>query len=247
MQLADGLIVHEGYSRRIVVEDYGQRREKTEVIPHGIEVRQDKMAKDVAKRALGAISRRVLLFFGYLAGYKGLDILIDSVQLLAPGQYILFVAGGEPQHLEKNSAYNNYIKRLRLRAGSSAVDVVFAGFVPEARIPIYFSAADLMILPYPEMHACSGPFCLAMTYECPFLVSRPFAEYYGIPPELSFEDNAEALSQKIEEFFDSADLNLRALEWTRNFRQPRLWSQVAKRTLELYCHLLADSRRTNAT
>lgn len=233
-RLANCLIVHEEPLKKILIGNYHVAENKVEVIPHGIEIRKDIIERDTARRTLGVENRRMLLFFGYLAGYKGLEILIEAFRFLDKNHYILFVAGGEPHHLRNNSLYIKRITHLKQTAHKISNNIIFTGFVPEKRISLYFSATDLIIFPYTEMHACSGAFCLALSYKCPFLASKVFTDFCGLPPELSFEYNAKLLGCKIAEFFESEDLRMIAVKWIEKFRNKRLWSNVAKRTSEVY-------------
>lgn len=241
--LANCLIVHEEHLKKILIEDYNVARKKIEVIPHGVEIRKDIVGKEAASQALGVEGRRMLLFFGYLAGYKGLDILIKAFQFLQKDQYVLFIAGGEPHHLADNPLYVKYLAHMKQTAQRISKHIIFTGFVPEEKIAVYFSAADLVIFPYPEMHAFSGPFCFVLSYKCPFLVSKAFANFCGSPPELSFEYNAKSLANKITEFFKSEDFGVRAVEWIEKFKYPRLWSNVARHTMEVYAKLHSNTVR----
>lgn len=236
-RLAHCVIVHERCLKKVLTEDYGVAASKIRVIPHGIEERKDKIEREAARQALGLHGRRMLLFFGYLARYKGLRILTEAFGLIANGDYVLFIAGGAPPLLRDNHTYAQSLADLKERAESISKDIVFTGFVPEPAIPVYFSAADLAVFPYPEMHACSGPFCLALSYDCPFVASRAFGQFYGIPRQLTFEYSTESLARKVAGFFKSADDRATALRWIKSSRNGRLWSDVAQQTRDLYAEL----------
>jgi len=243
-RLACSLIVHEEHTKRILQENYHLAEDKIEVIPHGVEIRKDTLETGTAKRILGVENRRVILFFGYLARYKGLEILIEALGLLSANRHVLLIAGAQVHHLQADPLYIEYLARLKQAADNTQNDAVFSGFVPEERISLYFSAADLVVFPYVDMHACSGPFCLALSYKRPFLVSEAFADFYGLPSELRFRHTAESLGGKIEEFFESESLGSIAGEWTEKFIRQRLWSSVANRTQEVYAKIhsgLADA------
>ncbi|MCG8341939.1 MAG: glycosyltransferase [Chlorobiales bacterium] len=102
--------------------------------------------KKDARRILGLQPQGpVLLFFGYVREYKGLDILIDAMPEIIcryPGARLLIA--GEFYYGEK---------KLRERIGSLGIGgqvKIYAEFVSNERMLLFFSAADVVVLPYRE-------------------------------------------------------------------------------------------------
>lgn len=86
---------------------------------------------------------KVLLFFGYIRHYKGLDILIDSMPdlLKADPGYRLLIAG---ECYEDPAIYHQQIERLEI-----AHVVIFENaYIPNEAVAEYFLAADAVVLPY---------------------------------------------------------------------------------------------------
>ncbi|MCC6839889.1 MAG: glycosyltransferase [Flavobacteriales bacterium] len=83
---------------------------------------------------------RVLLFFGLIRNYKGLDLLIEAFGRLDP-RYHLLIAG-EP--------YGDFSRYQRLIEASPLKDNIHvnARFIADAEVPCFFSAADAVVLPY---------------------------------------------------------------------------------------------------
>lgn len=88
----------------------------------------------------------------YIVGYvgtlktmgmeKGLSVALDSLTLL-PERYVLYIIGGDsPQDIEE---YKNLISKQGL-----SERVFFAGQVPHALVPLYISACDVLIAPFPK-------------------------------------------------------------------------------------------------
>lgn len=99
------------------------------------------LPKHEAQRALGiADDRRVLLFFGFIREYKGLDLLVEAMKAL-PSDITLVVAG-EPYG--DMAWYERAIHRTNLR--ERIIDRI--GYIPDQDVPLYFSAADAVVLPY---------------------------------------------------------------------------------------------------
>lgn len=172
---ADFLVVHEEFFRQVLINEYRVDGSKVWVIPHGVEEPSIIIDSDRAKEILGVGGKKVLLIFGYITGYKGIELLIDAFDLLKSDEsYVLFIAGGEHPRLKGKRKYQEYLRRLRERAAKVSDRIIFTGFVPENMIPIYFSAADLVILPYKYKFSASGPESLAVSYKKHVITFKPF-------------------------------------------------------------------------
>lgn len=170
---ADALIVHDEFFRRVLVGEYGICKSKVFVVPHGVEEAREVIDREEAKRILGVGGKKVLLFFGYITGYKGLELLIDAFDFLKGDEdFVLFIAGGEHPRLRGKRRYREYLRELRERARRVSDRIIFTGFVPEDMIPVYFSAADLVIFPYKFKISASGPESLARSFKKPVIVSN---------------------------------------------------------------------------
>jgi glycosyltransferase involved in cell wall biosynthesis len=93
-----------------------------------------------AKRRLGLEGRRVLLFFGFVRGYKGLAHLLDAVALLDPSYHLLVVG----EFYDDRAAYEPRLARLAERGQVTVVD----RYVPNEEVGRYFLASDLVMVPY---------------------------------------------------------------------------------------------------
>jgi glycosyltransferase involved in cell wall biosynthesis len=97
---------------------------------------------NVAKQQLQLQKKRVLLFFGFVRAYKGLDVLLESMGKLPPDEdYHLLVVGEFYEDVEK---YRKQLDALRERRQLTLVD----RYVPNEEISLYFSAADVLMVPY---------------------------------------------------------------------------------------------------
>lgn len=101
--------------------------------------------QDACKQLDLDYSKPVLLFFGYVREYKGLDILIDAMPEIlrrCPGAQLLI--SGEFYHGEKAC-------RKRIEALGIGEQVrIWAEFVSDERMALFFRAADVVVLPYRE-------------------------------------------------------------------------------------------------
>lgn len=119
-------------------------------------------------------SRKTLLFFGLIRAYKGLDLLIEAMELLPP-DYQLVIAG---------ECYGSFEKYQALIDGSSAKAriLVHNHYIHDEEIALYFSAANALVLPY-RSATQSGVVSVAYHFDLP-MVSTPvgdFAQSIGRP------------------------------------------------------------------
>ena len=127
--------------------------------------------KSEARRLLGLPSdKTILLFFGFIRDYKGLDLLMkayakvrrDNVQCTKD---LLLVVAGE--------FYNNseQYKTLEKELGIEGTIAWHTDFIPDDKVRLYFSAADLIVQPY-KSATQSGVTQIAYHFEKPMLVTN---------------------------------------------------------------------------
>lgn len=231
--LADKIVVHEEEFVGILAE-YCSSRRKIVIIPHGIEVREDKLAQAEAKARLGFHGKQILLFFGFLTKYKGLELLIDSMRLLGKvhPDLVLIIAGGDTPGLQV-AGKQAYSEVLKERAQSVPPSIHFAGFVEENKIGLYFSAADLVVLPYTIGLSSSGPLALAVAYERPCIVSTALASVVDLDAAI-FEPTVQSLVEKVDRFLSDGDLRREIMDYGRKLKTERSWPHVGEQTERLY-------------
>ena len=107
----------------------------------------------------------VLLFFGYVRRYKGLDLLLEAMPAILKKEprLRLLVAG---QFLEDVGRYRRLIREL----GITESVTLYPGYVPGERSALFFAAADAVVLPY-RTATQSGVVQLAYGHGLPVIVS----------------------------------------------------------------------------
>jgi glycosyltransferase involved in cell wall biosynthesis len=83
---------------------------------------------------------RVLLFFGLIREYKGLDLLIEAFGKLDP-RYHLLIAG------EPYGSFDRYRRLIEAQPRKANIHV-HDRFIPDGEVPAFFGAADAVVLPY---------------------------------------------------------------------------------------------------
>ena len=119
----------------------------------------------VARAKLGIPGVRVLLFFGFVRAYKGLETLVDAMPLVLKELPIHLVVAGEFW-----DGTRPFLDRLRDLGIESHVTVV-PRYVPNEEVPELFSACDAVVIPY-HSATQSGIVQMAYGFERPVLATR---------------------------------------------------------------------------
>jgi glycosyltransferase involved in cell wall biosynthesis len=251
------LIVHGETLRRQAIEDAGVAPERVQVVRHG---NAHALADAVgapsaaeARRSLG-LDRgdRVILFFGFVRQYKGLDVLLLALERLRrrPGmeRAVLLLAGflhrterAAPRSWE-GSYYGGLARSLRL---DSALRVA-TDYIPIEEVGRYFAAADVICLPY-RGGSQSGVIQLAYAFARPVVVTRvgSLAEAVDdgrsgllVPPE-DPEALADALEQLLADRAAAEAMGREARVWSG---ERFTWRTIAQETLQLYAEAARSCR-----
>lgn len=237
--LSTMLIVHGEKFGKLLEKEYKCKSLKYRVIPLGIEIKKDGISKTDAECILGLRDKKVILFFGYITGYKGIDLLIDAFELLTKSNpnYVLIIAGGEHPRLKE------YIYELKDKARKiSTSHIIFTNFVPEDKIAIYFSASDIVVFPYTVGMASSASMSTTISYSKPFIVSDAFRDIVNIK-EAIFDRNPIDLANKIKNCLDNEAVQNRLLSLSIKLQEERSWDKISRSTYKLYNEILLKNQR----
>jgi len=124
----------------------------------------DPLSKEEARARLG-VKGNVLLFFGLIRTYKGLPHLIKALpRVLQRVDCTLLIVG---EFYEAKTQCLKLINSLGLASNIRIID----RFVPDKEVSLYFSAADLVVLPY-ESATQSGIIPISYAFERPVVATR---------------------------------------------------------------------------
>jgi len=97
--------------------------------------------KEEARKKL-KLEGKILLFFGFIRPYKGLNYLINAMSLILRELDVTLLVVGEFWKGKEN--YLRQIEDLQLIDKVKIIDE----YVPNEEVGVYFSSADLVVLPY---------------------------------------------------------------------------------------------------
>jgi glycosyltransferase involved in cell wall biosynthesis len=155
-----------------------------------------------ARLRLGITAPHVLLFFGYVRKYKGLDVLLEAMALLKGRPDIALLVVGE--FYQGEDGYRERVRHLDL---GSAV-TLHSDYVPNDEVKYYFSAADAVVLPYTSATQ-SGIAQIAYNFDLPVIATDVggLSEVVrdGETGLLAPPNDPPALAGKILEYFTTID------------------------------------------
>ena len=122
----------------------------------------------------------VVMCFGFMTKYKGVDWLVDAVDNIHqknPNSSIrLILAGGKAPSQEDKNHYQSFYNQLIKKVAQSPF-IILTDFVQEKDVYGFFSASDLVILPYRGILGASGSWAQALAHGKPFLLSSELTAY----------------------------------------------------------------------
>jgi glycosyltransferase involved in cell wall biosynthesis len=229
--LFDAVIAHSEDGRQRLVHDYGFPESRVRVIPHGVFDYLARLPEEVPLDAgVGDLEgRKVVLSFGLLRPYKGVDLLIEAFAA-APEDTVLLVVGRAMMPIEP------FVRRASELGIADRVRFV-TRFITDPEIPAYFRRADLVVLPYREIEQ-SGVLFTALAFGRPLILSAVggFSEIGELgAARLVPPGDAAALGIALAELLGDDDLRARLAESSAHAAAgPYSWSRVAEATHGLY-------------
>jgi len=145
------LIVHCENNRREMLDLFRLDPAKICVIPHGCPTASfdvDATSPTAARRRLGIPDgAQVVLFFGLIKRYKGLEYLLEAFEMIKRrcNKAVLLIAGRVAPW--DTDSHRHYSALLQKYANCEHVRVRNE-YIPHDQAGDYFSAADLIVLPY---------------------------------------------------------------------------------------------------
>jgi len=169
---------------------------------------------------------KILLFFGFIRKYKGLDILLDAIKILKDknfqsGRFKLLVAG---EFYDDQNIYIQQIQQLNI-----GDNVTFSSdFIEDDDVKYYFGASDVVIQPYRNATQ-SGVTPLAYHFEKPMIVTNVGALPDYVPNGkvgLVCEPNAQAIAESIIQYFIQGESHF--LPFLQEEKKKYSWQKLAE-------------------
>ncbi|MFM1929532.1 MAG: hypothetical protein RL387_860 [Bacteroidota bacterium] len=191
------------------------------------------ISKDIARKNIGIdVSTKLILFFGFIRKYKGLDLLLRAMSNSAvkTNNIELLIVG---EFYEDASPYFDLIKELNLEDRVHIKE----GFVADDQVKDYFCSADFIIQPYRNATQ-SGVTPLAYHFEKPMLVTNVGGLADTVPNNqvgIVVSPNPEAIADGIIALYDKGESFY--IPQIKMEKQKYTWEQMADNFLNLHQQL----------
>lgn len=167
-----------------------------------------------------------ILFFGYIRKYKGLDILLRAMPtILQQLPELRLIVAGEFYDDEKE--YRSLIQELRIPAKNL---VLATDYIPNENVTIYFSAANVCVLPY-RSATQSGIVQIAYNFDVPIIATDVggLAEVVkeGISGLIASEATPETIAKKVIQYFQK-NLEYTLTDGVLDEKQKYSWDAFAE-------------------
>jgi D-inositol-3-phosphate glycosyltransferase len=224
---------------------------KVEIIPPGVDTsRFYPIHKEEAKEFIGITPcDRMLLFVGRIEPLKGLDVLLQAINILRQDErfknitFCLAVIGGDPD--ASPDTITDEMRRVQEMRDQLGLEdfVVFLGKKSQDTLPYYYSAAEVVIVPSHyesfgmvalEAMACGTPVVASQVGGLAYLVKDGVTGFH-VPV-----GDPEALGDRIAALLSDPELRQRmgrqAAEFSYNYR----WENIARRVHHFYVSALEE-------
>ncbi len=157
------------------------------------------LSKNEAREYLKIKKDKVILFFGFIREYKGLDTLLEAVSILKNKMDLTTIIAGE--FYSNEDKYKKLIKEFGIEDSLK----LYNEFIPAEDVKYFFSAADLVVLPYKDATQ-SGIIQIAKHFNKPIISTKVggLAEVveHGKTGYLVEKENPNALADAVYKFYE---------------------------------------------
>ena len=232
---ADVFIVHNQRNKEKLLDLYRIDDKSVFIITHGL-LQPYQQLKGIPKNAARehlniSLSKKIILFFGW--GYKGLDDLLNALHPIKESteEVTLIIAGQPLRDWEK---YEEIIKKYNLEK----YVIKKLGYISDSEIEYYFSAADLVALPYKEQpfDTHGGVAALALSFKKPLVVTDVggLPEYVKDTRVIAKPGDINDIATKITLVLNDEALQKKLSKDAEELSQELSWEKIAVKTIGRY-------------
>lgn len=248
MRWADRLVAATPLEREHMVCLYGAEPAKIKVIPAGVDTKlfypRDR-AKVRELLGLPDLDTPILLFVGRIERLKGIDTLLESVAVVSrycSGRDLkVLIVGGGGQTEDENAELRRVVELHRDLNLEDQVE--FVGSKPQEMLPLYYSAADVTIMP--SHYESFGLVAVeAMASGTPVIASNvgglQFTVVDGETGYLVEQENHFQLAERVHNLLKNPELREKMGEQAHLHAQQFSWETVASQVVELYAKAIKE-------
>jgi D-inositol-3-phosphate glycosyltransferase len=254
MRWADRLVAATPLEREHMVCLYGAEPGKVRVIPAGVDTNLFYPRDREAVRSLLGLpgdDTPILLFVGRIERLKGIDTLLESVAVVSrycSGRDLkVLIVGGGGQTEDENAELRRVVELHRDLNLEDQVE--FVGSKPQEMLPLYYSAADVTIMP--SHYESFGLVAVeSMASGTPVIASNvgglSFTVVDGETGFLVEQENHFQLAERVHTLLKNPELRERMGEQANVHAQQYSWENIASRVAEVYESAIKERKRSQS-
>lgn len=219
------------------MEQLGLDIQRTNIIPHGnyIGVYSEKITRERARQKLNiARDDVVILFFGLIRSYKGLDYLLDTFIKLDASNKRLVIAG---------RCFDDSLRKKIISAQKDHNINFYEGYVGDQDVAMYFIASDVVCMPFKSI-TTSGSVLLALSFGKPIIAPR-VGTLVDLPKNVGYlydPQHRPELEKSLQKAINDK-ANLKKLgNNARKYAETLSWNKIAEQTYKVYEEVLKPTK-----
>jgi len=227
--------------RNAFLRDFSYRPEKVVEIPHPCKLPAKQLDRRSASQMLGLPDRKIILMFGFIRRGKGIDVAIKAMKQIRDSlpNTIMLIAGTPLDN--DGMTYLQELQKLTTRLSLDDHVRFDTEFIPEERVPVYFSASSAILFPYTESVGASGPIHNYAGYGIPIVAAD-----VGYHMRESIDGNVllfkkgdwKSLAKRLDEILSDDILTTRLGQSQISYAKKESWGHAASRTVGHYMKIL---------
>jgi len=244
--VVDHIIVHTDKMKEQLIREFGVSERRITVMVFGINNTspRSRATRFDARKILGVGNHeRLVLFFGNIAHYKGLDILVKALaRLKNDGEAPKLVIAGKVKDAKSIPHWKEIEKTIEEHNLREYI-IKKIEFIPDQDVELYYKAADVSVLPYRHVFQ-SGVLFLSYSFGLPVIAadvgSLKNDVVEGKTGFVCRAEDAEHLADTITQYFRSGlykNLNVSREEISRYANEKYSWRQGGATTYAVYSSL----------
>lgn len=234
----DHFIVHSSKNIEQLHDTYNIPKEKVSLVQIGSSISYNTQVisqREAREKLKLPLEKKIILFFGHIRGYKGLDVLLEAFATVTSKKNdVLLLIAGTPW--EKWDKYEEIIKKYNLTENIE----LFLQFIPSDDVKYFYYASDIVVLPYKNFESQSAVGSVTLSFGKPLIVSDVggLSEFVKDKNFVVEPNNPGQLAEKILAALEDDEILMKLSEDSRDLAEKYSWASISETTVKLYRKIL---------
>lgn len=223
--------------KQTFLNEFGYDPNKVVEIPHPCAGVERIQSREEAMKRLGVTNKKIVLVFGFIRRDKGIHLAMEAIKTLRKNDpNILLLVAGKPFDMD-GRVYLQELLKLQKDNGLFENVRFDTAYISKEMIPVYFSAASIILAPYTESVGASGPLHEACGYGTPIVASEAgvhIREALGGNVVIFDQEDVDDLREKLEYVLTNKSFDQEIRAKLLKYAEKETWDKAAERTIAYY-------------